>query len=567
MAETYQDQHKEPDPVVPKIIDPSFLNADSVWVDSVLHTLSTEEKIAQLIMIRAYSNQGIKHKEKIRNTITKYKVGGLVFFQGGPKRQAKLCNEYQAISKIPLLIAMDGEWGLGMRLDSTISYPYQMSLGAIQNDSLLLNMSKAMAKQFNRLGVHWNFAPVADINNNPKNPVINFRSFGENPLRVVEKCAHYINGMDAYKILCSVKHFPGHGDTQVDSHETLPLIKHDTTRLQNTELFPFKALIKKGLSGIMVGHLNIPALDSTTNYPTSLSPIIINDLLKGKMGFKGLVVSDAMDMRGLTNYVEKDQAEILALLAGNDIIELVEDVPAAINNIKKAIENGVLSQKLINDKCRRVLKAKYWTGLNDYAPIDTENLSLALNDSSYLPLISKLHQASFTLLNNTSNYIDSIKNKEAKILSIGIGNKQTSHFQKALKSSFGMATLVAPRFMNASQYNSMKSKINEVDFVVISLHQHLKRPGFKLGYGKYTRQLIQDIITKDKALIFCFRNPYILDQIKDIKDSNFLMVTYQDNVTVQGDAFKVIKGETSMTGRLPVSLKNWPEGAGINYPQ
>ena len=288
------------------IIKPAFLSADKAWVDSILSTMTLEEKIGQLIMIRAFSNQGDKHKEKIENQIKEFNIGGLIFFQGGPVRQAKLTNRYQSLSKIPLFIALDGEWGLGMRLDSTLSYPYQMSLGAIQDNRLIEEMSWDMGRQFKRLGIHWNLAPVVDINNNPNNPVINFRSFGEDKYNVVLKGLHYITGLEASNILTSLKHFPGHGDTHVDSHKALPNINHDFERLEDIELFPFIQLIQKGAGTVMAAHLNIPTLDSTSHRPTSLSKLIINELLKGQMGFEGLVISDAMDMKGLTDYVEKD---------------------------------------------------------------------------------------------------------------------------------------------------------------------------------------------------------------------------------------------------------------------
>ncbi len=563
MAETKNELAIDEKPLPPEIIDPSFLKADSIWVDSVLNSLSLEEKIGQLIMIRAYSNQGLKHRQKIESTISDYKIGGLVFFQGGPYRQAQLCNDYQALANVPLLIAMDGEWGLGMRLDSTISYPYQMSLGAIQDDALIYKMANAIGSQFNRLGVHWNFAPVADINNNPKNPVINFRSFGENPEKVTLKCESYFTGLDAQNVLCSIKHFPGHGDTQVDSHEALPLISHDTSRLENIELFPFKSLIKKGVSGIMVGHLNIPALDSLSNFPTSLSKVVITDLLREKYKFKGLVVSDAMDMKGLTRYVSKEETEVNALLAGNDIIELVEDVPSAIRNIKKAIADSTLTEKLIDEKCRQVLKAKYWVGLHNYESIQITNLATALNDSSYHPLIEELHRASLTLLQNNGHLLDSINRQGSQTLSIAIGAKKKSGFQQKLNAAFDAAIESAPRFMTASQYNALKTKIDKADNIVLSLHQHLKRPGFKLGYGKYTQQLIQDIIAKNNAMVFCFRNPYVLDQIENLNKASFILVGYQDNELVQAEAFKVLADDLKINGKLPVSLNSWPVGSGL----
>lgn len=256
-----------------------------MWVDSIMSTLSKEERIAQLIMVAAYSNKGEEHRQEILNQIKEQKVGGLIFFQGGPVRQVKLMNEYQEASKVPLLGAVDAEWGLGMRLDSTISYPFQMSLGAIQNDNLIYDMGAEVAKQIKRVGLHLNFAPVVDVNNNAANPVINYRSFGENKIKVAKKGIAYMRGLQENGVLPTAKHFPGHGDTDTDSHYALPRIPHSRARLDETELYPFREIIKAGIGGVMVAHLDIPALDST-GVPSTLSKPIISGLLKDELGFK-----------------------------------------------------------------------------------------------------------------------------------------------------------------------------------------------------------------------------------------------------------------------------------------
>ena len=312
---------------------PPFLQyTNHPWVDSVFNSLSIDERIAQIIAVAAYSNRDEAHKEEILKLIREQKIGGLIFFQGGPVREAKLMNTYQSASKVPLLMAMDAEWGLGMRLDSTISFPYQMTLGAVRNDSLLYEMGVEVARQMKRAGLHMNFAPVVDINNNPENPVINFRSFGEDKYNVTHKAIAYMKGMQDHGILTTAKHFPGHGDTGTDSHHALPLIGHSRTRLDSLELYPFREIIKAGIGGIMVAHLNIPALDSS-GVPSTLSRSIITDLLRKKLDFRGLIVTDAMNMAGVTasnppGVVDKD-----AVLAGNDMLELTEDVPRAIAEI------------------------------------------------------------------------------------------------------------------------------------------------------------------------------------------------------------------------------------------
>ncbi|HEX6224424.1 MAG TPA: glycoside hydrolase family 3 N-terminal domain-containing protein, partial [Chryseolinea sp.] len=332
---------------------PTFLQyMNHHWVDSVFKTLNTDERIAQLIMVAAYSDRDEDHKKEILRTIREQKVGGLIFFQGGPIRQSRLINEYQAESKVPLLIAMDAEWGLGMRLDSTISFPFQMTLGAVQNDSLIYQMGAEVARQLKRAGIHVNFAPVVDVNNNPGNPVINYRSFGEDKNNVARKAIAYMKGMQDNGIITTAKHFPGHGDTGTDSHYALPQINHSRERLDSLELYPFREIIRAGIAGVMVAHLNIPVLDSSAR-PSTLSKAIITDLLRNDLGFNGLIVTDAMNMRAVTASNPPGVVDRDALIAGNDMLEFTEDVVRTISEVKKAIKLGLITQKEIDEKCKK----------------------------------------------------------------------------------------------------------------------------------------------------------------------------------------------------------------------
>ena len=318
--------------------DPPFLKyMNHPWVDSVMKTLTIDQQIAQCIWIAGYSNSDISHEVEICDIIRKYGVGGIVFFQGTASKQAELTNYYQKISKVPLLISLDAEWGTGMRLDNVDRFPYQMTLGAIQNDSLIYQFGKAVALQFKRLGMQVNFAPVLDINVNSHNPVINYRSFGENREKVASKSIMYMKGMQDNGILATGKHFPGHGDTNVDSHLDLPLITHSRARLDSIELYPFRKLIGEGIGSIMVAHLNLPSLDTTSGLPSTLSYVIINDLLKNELGFRGLVVTDAMMMKAVTKYFKPGEADAKALEAGNDVAEFVTDVDATIRETKNYI--------------------------------------------------------------------------------------------------------------------------------------------------------------------------------------------------------------------------------------
>ena len=278
-----------------------FLTDSTSWADSVMTTLSEDERIAQMFIVTAYSNQGDAHKQQITDLIEHYKVGGLMFLQGGPVRQAKLTNYYQSITKTPLMIAMDAEWGVAMRLDSALSFPWPMTLGAIEDTNLIYQMGEEVARQCKLIGTHINFAPVVDVNSNPENPIINNRSFGENPEKVGRMGIAYMKGMQDNKVLACAKHFPGHGDTDADSHKTLPTVNHLKYRLDEVELVPFKKLINNGIGSIMIAHLHIPVLDDTKNLAVSLSPKVVDGLLKTEMGFTGLAITDGLNMKGSSN--------------------------------------------------------------------------------------------------------------------------------------------------------------------------------------------------------------------------------------------------------------------------
>src|ERR1700744_2707221 len=329
------------------------LGRQNHWVDSVYRKLSKKQRVAQLFFVRAHTDKGPAYEDSVGNVIKDEQVGGLVFFQGGPVRQAELINKYQKIAKVPLLIAQDGEWGLGMRLDSAISYPYQMTLGAIQDNTLIYKMGQFVAYDFKRMGMQMNLAPDMDVNNNPDNPVINYRSFGDNKYNVAAKGIAYMKGMQDGGILTTAKHFPGHGDTNVDSHLDLPLLPFDRKRLDTLEEYPFHQAIEAGISGIMIAHMDIPALDSTKNLPSTLSRPIVTGVLKDSLKFKGLVVSDAMEMKGVLKYFPKGEADVRAFLAGKDIIELSENSDRAITRIRKAIRKGKISPKEFETKVKK----------------------------------------------------------------------------------------------------------------------------------------------------------------------------------------------------------------------
>ena len=415
----------------PKIAPP-FLNAQSHWVDSVFNSLNSDQRLAQLFMVAAYSNKDMKHVAEIRELVEKYNIGGLIFMQGGPLREAKLNNYYQSKAKTPLMISIDGEWGLAMRLDSTPKYPRQMTLGAIKNDSLIFYMGKQIARECKRMGIHVNFAPVADINNNPLNPVIGMRSFGENKYNVANKAVMYMKGLQAEGVMANGKHFPGHGDTDSDSHKTLPVISACKERMDTLELYPFQQLFNQGLSSIMVAHLFVPCYDTTKNTASTLSPFIVQDLLKKQLGFQGLIFTDALNMKGVASFYEPGMVDVKALLAGNDVLLFAENVPKAMEQIKLAVSKGQITQEEIDARCKKILKAKFWCGLNNKQYVNPKNLYEDLNTKSSFVMNTKLAEASVTLLKNEKSLLPLQRLDTMKIIEVSIGDAKENLFSSTI---------------------------------------------------------------------------------------------------------------------------------------
>ncbi len=532
-------------------IAPPFLHGGQKWVDSVFNTLTPRERMAQLIQVAAYSNREKGFEDSLSQLIKTHKIGGLIFFQGGPGRQARLTNRYQSESSLPLLISIDAEWGLGMRLDSTISFPYQMTLGAIQNDSLIYQMGGEIARQCQRMGIHMNFAPVADVNNNPKNPVISYRSFGENTKAVISKSRAYMQGMQDHGILTSAKHFPGHGDTETDSHYDLPKLPHDLQRLEQVEFAPFQKLIDAGVAGVMVAHMNIPALDSTENLPSTLSKPIVTDLLQKKMGFKGLIMTDALNMQGVTKFYKPGEVDVKALIAGNDMLLFTQDVEKALDEIENAVRQRKISQREIDIKCRKVLAAKYWAGLSDYRPIKLEGLIEDLNSSNADLLQRQLLEASLTVVKNESAI--PITNLETlSIASVSVGADHITPFQQMLEKYTRVDHFLVPKGATSPQTGHLDNLADRYDLVVIGLHQVGRRPRNTAGYTQATYDLLQNLTASNKAVVVNFRNPYTLEYIPNAQNIQALVSASQDQA--QEFAAQLLFGAIEAKGKLPVSV-------------
>ncbi len=550
----------------PVIIDePPFLkDTASEWVKQKFNSLTEDEKIAQLFMIAAYSNKGQEHINSVVNLVQQEKVGGIIFFQGGPMRQAQQTNLYQSLAKIPLFIAIDGEWGLNMRLDSTPNYPKQMTLGAIDNEKLIYDMGCRIAYECKRIGVNINFAPVVDVNNNSKNPVINYRSFGERRWSVYQKGIDYMRGLQDNFVLATAKHFPGHGDTDTDSHKSLPVISHTKERLDSIELFPFKNLINNGLGAMMVAHLNIPALDSAKNSVSSISKKIINDLLLNNLNFKGLVFTDAMNMQGLSQNSEVGSAEVQALMAGVDVILMSGNVKLAISKIKKAIEEGKISKNEINRKCKKILAAKKWLGLNKFKPVELKNLKKDLNSQEAELLRRKLIENSITLLQNRDSLIPFKHLDSVRIASVSVGTGNETFFQKTLSLYDNVKHFYISKSADFSSFSNLISHLSKFDIVVVGIHKTSQTPS-EFGITKQTIDFVNQLSKKTKVVLDIFGNPYGLLNFKEAEKLFAIVISYEDTKMSQDLSAQLLFGGISASGRLPVSAgENFPAGTGIS---
>ncbi|WP_433896025.1 glycoside hydrolase family 3 N-terminal domain-containing protein [Sphingobacterium mizutaii] len=544
----------------PNFVD--FINQKHSWVDSVFNTLTPKQRIGQLFLVRAHTNLGQKYVDSVKQVIEKEQLGGLVVFQGGPVRHANMFNQYQKVSKVPLLITFDGEWGLGMRMpDSTISYPYQMTLGAIQNNNLLYEMGRQVARDFHRMGMHFNFAPVVDINNNPKNPVINFRSFGDNKYKVTEKAKAYMDGMVQGGILASLKHFPGHGDTDVDSHHDLPQLKFDRARLDSLEMYPFRQLIKDGAPSVMVAHMNIPALDNTPNIPSSISKKVVTDIIRTELGFRGLTVTDAMDMSGVKKFFPNGEADVMAIEAGHDLLEVSENSGRAIDLVEKAIKSGRLSQADIDARVKKVLAAKLWLGLNQVKPVNTNRLYEDLNTPAAQSLVQRISDAAVTLLKSDRGLKRFDPKKSTSIVSVGID--QVQDFEKGLAlqlTDFDQFFIKGDETEEQLKDLMKDSKDNRQ--IVLVIHDNRSRPRSELLLNDATKDFI-DKIAGRRTISVMFTNPYAMNSV-DVMRSSSVLLGYQNDFFMQKAVLKVLLKQIKPEGKLPVTISEHLEnGKGL----
>ena len=528
------------------------------WVDSVYNQMSFNEKVGQLFMVAAYSNRDAKHVQELSDLVQKQNIGGVIFFQGGPGRQAKITNTLQAVSKVPLFVGIDAEWGLGMRLDSTYNYPWNMNLGAIQKNELIEQMGAQMAAQAKRLGIQFMFAPVVDINTNPNNPIIGNRSFGENKENVAQKAVALLRGLQNNQVYATAKHFPGHGDTETDSHKALPHIDFDKKRLDQIELYPYKKLIAEDLASVMVAHLDVPALESKAGVPTSLSFNTITNVLKNELKFNGLIFTDALNMKGVANYKSPGEVDLAAFLAGNDVLLFSENVPLAIEKFNEAYENKEFTDERLSQSVKKILLYKYKAGLNHNKPIDTNNLYEDLNKPEFDFLTQKLYQNFVTVIKNHKNILPLKTIKPQSIAYVKLGDDVNDTYIQALQKHQPVTVFTQ------TQIEDHLDDLKAFDLVIVGYH---KADGVwkKHDFTASEVALLQNIAQNNKTIFTSFVKPYALSAIKDFSPFEAVVLGYQNNAFAHQTVADLLFGMQSAQGRLPVSINNeFKEGDGID---
>lgn len=535
------------------------------WVDSVFNKLTPKQRLGQLFMVAANTTLIDTHKVSITKLIKQQHVGGVIFMRGYAHKQLSWTNHFQKNAKVPLMMAMDAEWGLGMRLKNMMSFPFQMTLGAIQEDTLIYQMGKQIAQQMKRIGAHINFAPVVDVNINPQNPVIGYRSFSENRETVARKGVAYMKGLQDHGIQANAKHFPGHGDTGTDSHFALPVIKHDTNRLDSIELYPFKALIKNGVKSMMVAHLNLPAYDAARNRPTTLSKNVVTKLLKEKLGYQGLIFTDALNMKAVTNFYKPGEVDLQALIAGNDVLLAPENVKKAIQVIQQGIAQQKITQAAIDQKVKKILAFKYSLNLHrKFKPLSLKNLYRDLRSPAAKALQRKLYQKALTIVKNQDNLLPFRRLDTLTFASVNIGKTRKTDVEQTLNNyakftHFFVNTKKARKW----NYNVVLAKARKYKVVVVSIHD-LRKHGNrgKYGLGKEAIDFIKQLEKYTTVIINVLGTAYSLQHFEN---SKYLTCTYEDNKITRSLMPQMLFGAFGVDGRLPVSAgKVLKEGTGMS---
>lgn len=539
------------------LVDHIEAERQAQWVDSVYNSMSLDQKLGQLLMIDAFSQEGPKKRKILERHIAKYHIGGIIFSKGGPVRQAQWLNKFQRKSQIPLLVAMDAEWGLAMRLDSTYAFPWNMTLGAVQNRELIQKTGQHIGEHLSRMGVHINFAPVVDLNTNPKNPIIGNRAFGSNREHVSESAVAFMSGMMSSGVMANAKHFPGHGDTDQDSHKTLPTVKFSRERLKSEELYPYGPLIEAGLGSVMVAHLNVPKLTRKRGWPTSLSKVVVTELLQEEMGFAGLVFTDALNMKGVADFKNPADIALEALNAGNDVLLIPEDVPATFERLQWAYARNKLTEQRLSRSVKKILKAKYLLRAHEFTPIETEDLYDDLNRPKDDALHLTLMESAITVLENKQKLLPLTLDQGETVAYVSLGEDSGAVFYDQL-SQYKKITRI--------QANTLDDCLNQLqgfDKVIVGVHMSNANPWKSHRLSNQTKTWIHEIARQHKTILTFFAKPYALNEIETIKNIDGIVLGYQNSFFGQKAGAEVIFGAVKSQGKLPIDLRHWAQGTGL----
>jgi len=531
----------------PLIVKDDFPNQQR-WVDSIYENMSLQEKVGQLFMVDVFSSDPKAKTDKIKDLINSNYIGGIIFSKGGPKRQAKLNNEFQELSNVKLMIGMDAEWGLAMRLDSTYAYPWNMTLGAINDNKIVEKVGKRIGAHSKRLGVHINFAPVVDINTNPKNPIIGNRSFGEDKENVTEKSIAFMKGMQSAGILANAKHFPGHGDTDTDSHKTLPTISFTKERIDSVELYPYRRLIREGLSSVMVAHLNVPSLEQKAGLPSSISKTIVTGMLKGQLGFNGLIFTDALNMKGAADFKQPGEIDLAAFLAGNDVLLISENIPKAHALLVNAYREEVITEERLAHSVKKILYAKYKIGLHDYKPVSTTYLFEDLNSVIDDALYEEAMAASLTVLKNDQAILPVKDLQDKKIAYVNFGDADGKPFLNQLRK------YAKVDHVQAKTLDVYIKKLEKYNYVIMGFHKSNANPWKAYQFTEKELVWLYEIARTSTVILDVFARPYALLDLRSTTNFEGVIMSYQNSEISQELSAQLIFGAREATGKLPVSL-------------
>ena len=513
------------------------------WVEEKYNSLSQNEKLGQLFIVALYTNKGDNHIDEIRNIVSREQIGGLILMQDDAAKEITLVNEFQQKSKTPMMIGMDAEWGLYQRIAAAHKYPWAMTLGAIQDKSLIEKMSAKIAEDCHRMGINWDFAPVVDVNTNPNNPIIGNRSFGSEVKNVTQSALAYSNGLQNNNILAAIKHFPGHGDTNADSHLDLPVVSHNLNRLNEIELAPFKALMSKGIGGVMVAHLYVPALESGKGIPASVSKNIITGLLKEKFGYKGLIITDALNMGAVANKYKPGELDAMAFKAGNDIMLFSQGVAEGKRLIQKAIDNGEIPQARVEESVKKILLTKYYLGLNEYQPKNPSNINNDLNNDSHKKLVQNLYSNALTLLKDEKKLLP--LNKTSTYYYVPLEEAPYQTFEDRLQSD---AKIIVKK---ASEISSIPSNST----VIIGFHKDNSTAYKPYKISAESKKILAELAKKNNVILNVFGSAYALKDI-DISKVSTVLVSYENNEDSMTATADALRGKTKISGKLPVLVND-----------